>query len=79
MYMSEEEFRQLRTQIYLTPDQKRRLSERAQREGTTMAELIRKAVDEYLRHGDLEAVLKRTFGSMPDLEVPPRSEWNREF
>jgi len=28
---------------------------------------------------DLEVVLDETFGSMPDLEVPARSEWDRGY
>lgn len=52
-----------------------------------MAEVIRAALDEYLAtHGpaakereraETQRVLDETFGSMPDLEVPPREEWNR--
>jgi predicted DNA-binding protein len=71
-----------RTQIYLTAEQRKRLDELAKREGKSLAELIRAAVDRYLDEEshpkvDLEEHLRRFFGSMPDLEVPPRSEWDR--
>lgn len=46
-----------------------------------MAEVIRRAVDEHLgrreREDDPEAVLTRTARALPDLEVPPREEWDR--
>ena len=61
-----------RTQIYLTADQRKRLDELAKREGNSLAELIREAVDCYLAEKsppkiDLQAHLDRFFGSMPDL------------
>ena len=70
-----------RTQIYLTKEQRARLDARALREDKTLAELIREAVDRYLEQEppNRDEILKKTFGSMPDLEVPPRSEWNRSF
>ena len=71
-----------RTQIYLTADQRKHLDELGRREGKTLAQLIREAVDRYLEQeskpkGDLQEHLDRFFGSMPDLDVPPRSEWDR--
>jgi predicted DNA-binding protein len=67
-----------RTQIYLTDDQRRRIDELASAEGVTMAEIIRRAVDGYLdERGDPTAVLSVTFGSVPDLEIPSRDEWDR--
>ena len=71
-----------RTQIYLTADQRKRLDELAKREGKTLAQLIREAVDEYLRevereNVDIQAHLDRFFGIAPDFEVPPR-EWGRD-
>jgi metal-responsive CopG/Arc/MetJ family transcriptional regulator len=70
-----------RTQIYLTAEQRRRLDELGQREGKSLAELIRQAVDEYLRysHADVERALQETFGAIPDLEVPSRDEWDRGY
>ena len=73
-----------RTQIYLTTEQRKRLDEIGKREGKSLAQLTRAAVDCYLAEKvpskvDLQAHLDRFFGSMPDLKVPPRSEWDREF
>jgi predicted DNA-binding protein len=67
-----------RTQIYLTRDQRRRLDELGQADGRTLAALVREAIDRYLEASpDAEETLTETFGSLPDLEVPPRSEWDR--
>jgi hypothetical protein len=70
-----------RTQVYFTEEQRRRLDARAEQQGKTLAEVVREAVDAYTADGfpDLQVVLSDTFGSMPDLEVPPRSEWDRGF
>jgi predicted DNA-binding protein len=62
-----------RTQIYLTADQRNRLDERGAQTGLGLAEMIRRAVDEYLgEERDIQAALDETFGSLPDLDVPPR-------
>jgi predicted DNA-binding protein len=64
----------VRTQIYLTEEQRARLAERGRRDGLAMAELIREAVDTYLAsENDLEA----TFGAAPGIrkEIPSRAEW----
>ena len=67
-----------RTQIYLTADQRRRLDERGRREGRAMASLVREAIDRYLETApEAEDILDATFGSLPDLEVPSRGEWDR--
>lgn len=43
-----------------------------------MAEIIRRAVDGYLdEQADPNAALSATFGSVPDLKVPSRDEWDR--
>ena len=43
-----------------------------------MASLVREAVDAYLAATpDPEVALDRTFGSLPDLIVPSRDEWQR--
>jgi hypothetical protein len=49
--------------------------------GKTLAELVREAVDAYLAQapGDPEVVLEQTFGSIPDLQTPARSEWDRGY
>jgi predicted DNA-binding protein len=66
----------IRTQIYLTDEQRARLRERANATGVPMSQLIRNAVDASLSaEDDLEA----TFGSSPGIgnRVPKRSEWDR--
>lgn len=72
-----------RTQIYLSDEQRRLLDRAARREGVSVAEVIRRAVDEHLgrreRRGDAEAALAGTAGALPDLEVPPRREWDRGY
>jgi Ribbon-helix-helix protein, copG family len=70
-----------RTQVYFTEQQRKALDELAARERKTLAELVREAVDVYLARGpgDPEPVLDQTFGSIPDLQVPARSEWDRGY
>ena len=70
-----------RTQVYFTEEQRRRLDAVARREGKTLAAVVREAVDAYVAPPppDLAVVLDETFGSMPDLEVPARSEWDRGY
>jgi hypothetical protein len=67
----------LRTQIYLTREQRERLDGLVESERRPLAALIRDAVDEYLDHSapDPAASLKATFGVAPDFAVPSRSEW----
>ncbi len=69
-----------RTQIYLTDDQRRRLDARGRRSGAPMARMIREAVDAYLAEDrpDPQGALDETFGTLPDLEVPGRDEWDRD-
>lgn len=68
----------VRTQIYLTRQQKAALDERSRRERRTMADLIREALDSYLADlPDQDAALTAAFGAAPDLEVPSRDEWDR--
>jgi hypothetical protein len=68
-----------RTQIYLTEELRRRLDARGRRTGAPMARLIREAVEEYLGDDtvELNASLDETFGTMPDLALPNRDEWDR--
>ncbi len=66
-----------RTQIYLTDDQRARLSDRARRDGIPVSQLIRQAVDKLMEdEDDLDA----TFGILPTLGsgIPSRSEWVRD-
>ncbi len=69
----------IRTQIYLTAEQRRRLDERRRKERRPLAELIREALDAYLadRSVDRAAALDSTFGALPRLQVPSRDEWDR--
>lgn len=67
-----------RTQIYLTADQRARIDRAAEAEGVTMAELIRRALDEYLGgETDPTSALAATFGADPDAEAPSRGDWRR--
>lgn len=68
----------LRTQIYLTEHQRRELDARSAREGESLAELIRAAVDEYLaaRPASLDEALAESFGAVPGAEAASRSEWD---
>ncbi len=71
-----------RTQVYFTAEQRRRIDTLAEREGKTLAAVVREAVDAYTAAAaapDVDAVLEETFGSMPHLEVPARSEWDRGY
>jgi predicted DNA-binding protein len=73
MYMSS-----IRTQVYLTAEQRRRLDARMRRDGKRLAEVIREAVDAYLAAGpDAATVLDATFGVSSRIEVPSRDEWDR--
>lgn len=65
-----------RTQIYLTDEQRARLSERARAAGRPVSELVREAVDAMLAADD---DLDATFGSAPGIgsRVPSRDEWER--
>jgi hypothetical protein len=73
LYMS------IRTQIYLTREQRARLDALVRREKKSLAQLIREAIDAYLSDGsaDPREALAATFGSMPDLVIPSRDEWDR--
>ena len=68
-----------RTQIYLTEEQRDRIDEIVEAEGVTLAEVIRRALDDYLARNvtDPVAALATTFGADPTITVPPRDEWDR--
>ena len=68
-----------RTQIYLTDDQRRRLDAKGRLTGAPLARMIREAVDVYLADDqpDPDEALNETFGTLPDLELPSRDEWER--
>ena len=68
----------IRTQIYLTEEQRRRIDQVTAAEGVPMAEVIRRALDKYLAdEADVSSVLATTFGADPDATVPLRDEWQR--
>jgi len=68
----------IRTQVYLTDQQRQRIDELAESEGVTMAEIIRRALDGFLdEQPDPHAALAATFGAAPDATVPSRDEWDR--
>jgi predicted DNA-binding protein len=68
-----------RTQVYLTPEQRRRIDAITARDGVTMADVVRTALDHYLQGSgsDPAAALQATFGVDPDMAVPSRDEWHR--
>ncbi len=67
-----------RTQIYLTDAQRRRIDQVTASEGIAMAEVIRRALDEYLGDEvDVSAALRSTFGAAPDAAAPSREDWQR--
>jgi hypothetical protein len=68
-----------RTQVYLTAEQRRRIDERRRRDHRTLAEIVREALDAYLApvRPDPDEALTATYGSMPNLKVRSRDEWDR--
>ena len=68
-----------RTQIYLTADQRKKLDARRKRERKTLAAIVRDAIDAYLAPSEAayQKILDETFGSIPNLQVPSRDEWDR--
>ena len=69
----------IRTQVYLTDDQRKRIDAISKAEGVTMAEVIRRALDGYLDQvlPDPSVALAATFAAAPDADVPSRDEWHR--
>ncbi len=76
-----------RTQVYLTDEQRRQIEELRSRDGRTLAEVIRTALDEYLathgpqaeeaRRAERQRALDETFGIAPDFPYPNRDESDR--
>jgi hypothetical protein len=68
-----------RTQVYLTEEQRDRIDVIVEAEGVTLAEVVRRALDDYLerRFVDPGPALASTFGSEPDVTIPSRDEWDR--
>lgn len=65
--------------MYLTEDQRRHIDRLAAAEGVTMAEIVRRALDAFLADAapDPGEALTATFGALPELVAPDRSEWDR--
>jgi hypothetical protein len=77
MYMAAQ-----RTQIYLTKEQRSLIDAECERTGASLAEVIRAAIDEHLgrrSNEEYQKVLDQTFGSIPGMPYPDRSEWNRGY
>lgn len=68
-----------RTQIYLTAEQRAAIDEVRRRDGRSLAEVVREALDAYLSgdRPDPAAAFAATFGVLPELTVPSRDEWDR--
>ena len=68
-----------RTQVYLTEEQRRRIDTLRRAEGVTLAEVVRRALDDYFKRqtSDVETALSATFGAAPDAAAPDRNEWDR--
>lgn len=66
-----------RTQVYLQPSQRRRLDEIAGSRGSSLAAVVREAVDLYIAHAPVDptTALENTFGAAPDASFPGRGEW----
>ncbi len=71
----------LRTQIYLSRTQREELDDLSRREKKTLAQVIRDAIDAYLRSkrydpDEVDRILEETFGIDPNFSIPPREkEW----
>jgi hypothetical protein len=64
--------------VYLTDDQRARIDRAADVEGVSMAEVIRRAIDQYLGdEPDPTPALTATFGAEPAANVPSRDGWQR--
>ncbi len=69
----------IRTQVYLTAEQRERIDQLADRDGMTMAEVVRRALDHYFDDAsvDQDGALDETFGSDRNVSPPVRDEWLR--
>ena len=49
------------------------------REGITLAEVVRRALEQYFgkRAPDWSEVVGDTYGAVPDFKIPDRGEWDR--
>lgn len=69
----------VRTQVYLTTEQRKRIDQMAARDGITLAEVVRQALDQYFAGSpvDEQQALNDTFGACPEMVSPSRGEWLR--
>ena len=70
----------VRTQIYLTEEQRKALDTRRRRERKTLAAVVRDAIDAYIgtpATADAQRILDESFGTLPNLKVPPRTYWRK--
>lgn len=67
-----------RTQIYLQPSQRRRLDEIAGSRGSSLASVVREAVELYIAQAPVDptTALRSTFGAAPEARFPGRDDWN---
>lgn len=67
----------VRTQVYLTPEQRERIDRLRADRGLSLAEVVREALDAYLDAvPDPEEGLASTFGALPNIVTPSRDEWD---
>ena len=66
-----------RTQIYLRPSQRRRLDEIAGSRGSSLASVVREAVELYIAQAPVDptTALESTFGAAPEAQFPERDDW----
>ena len=66
-----------RTQIYLHPSQRRRLDEIAGSRGSSLAAVVREAVELYIDQAPVDptTALESTFGAAPEARLPERGDW----
>ena len=66
-----------RTQIYLQPSQRQRLDEIAGSRGSSLASVVREAVELYIAQAPVDptTALESTFGAAPDARPAARDDW----
>ena len=66
-----------RTQIYLQPSQRRRLDEIAGSRGSSLASVVREAVELYIAQAPIDptTALRNTFGAAPQARFQERDDW----
>lgn len=69
----------VRTQVYLTTEQRKRIDQMVTRDGITLADVVRQALDQYFEGSpvDEQEALDDTFGACPGMVLPSRDEWRR--